>query len=66
MPLGRGFLPWILPIPGTRRLERLDENLGAADVDLSADDLDAIDTAANDITVLGDRCPEAMQQMIDR
>ena len=35
--------PWIVPIPGTRRLERLDENLGAADVDLTADDLAAID-----------------------
>lgn len=57
---------WIVPIPGTRRLERLDENLGALDVDLTADDLAAIDTAAATITVQGDRYPEAMQRMIDR
>jgi aryl-alcohol dehydrogenase-like predicted oxidoreductase len=58
--------PWIVPIPGTRRLERLEENLGAADVQLSADDLAEIDAAAGEITVVGDRYPEAMQQMIDR
>ena len=58
--------PWIVPIPGTRRLERLEENLGAADVQLSADDLVEIDAAADKITVVGDRYPEAMQQMIDR
>ena len=58
--------PWIVPIPGTRRLERLDENLGALEVDLTADDLAAIDTAAAEITVQGDRYPEAMQRMIDR
>ena len=58
--------PWIVPIPGTRRLERLEENLGAADVQLSADDLAEIDAAADKITVVGDGYPEAMQQMIDR
>ena len=58
--------PWIVPIPGTRRLERLEENLGAADLELSADDLAEIDTAAAEITVEGDRYPEAMQRMIDR
>ncbi len=58
--------PWIVPIPGTRRRERLEENLGALQVDLTADDLAAIDTAAAEITVLGDRYPEAMQRMIDR
>jgi aryl-alcohol dehydrogenase-like predicted oxidoreductase len=58
--------PWIVPIPGTRRLERLDENLGALHVDLTTDDLAAIDTAAAEITVQGDRYPEAMQRMIDR
>ena len=52
--------------PGTRRLERLNENLGAADIHLTADDLAAIDTAATEITVLDDRYPEAMQSMIDR
>jgi aryl-alcohol dehydrogenase-like predicted oxidoreductase len=58
--------PWIAPIPGTRRLERLEENLGAAQVELTASDLDAIDTAAAQIRVVGDRYPEAMQRMIDR
>jgi aryl-alcohol dehydrogenase-like predicted oxidoreductase len=58
--------PWIAPIPGTRRLERLEENLGAAQVELTADDLAAIDAAAAGITVQGDRYPDAMQQMIDR
>ena len=58
--------PWIVPIPGTRRLERLEENLGAVDVDLSADDLATIDTAAAAITVQGDHYPEAMQRLIDR
>jgi aryl-alcohol dehydrogenase-like predicted oxidoreductase len=58
--------PWIVPIPGTRRLERLEENLGAADLELSADDLAEIDTAAAEITVEGERYPEAMQRMIDR
>jgi aryl-alcohol dehydrogenase-like predicted oxidoreductase len=58
--------PWIVPIPGTRRLERLDENLGAVQVELTTSDLDAIDTAAAQIPVVGDRYPEAMQRMIDR
>ena len=58
--------PWIVPIPGTRRLERLDENLGAVAVDLTTEDLATIDAAAADITVQGDRYPEAMQRMIDR
>jgi aryl-alcohol dehydrogenase-like predicted oxidoreductase len=58
--------PWIVPIPGTRRLERLDENLGAVQIELTTGDLDAIDTAAAQIRVVGDRYPEAMQRMIDR
>jgi len=58
--------PWIVPIPGTRRLERLEENLGAVDVELSADDLAGIGAAADKITVVGDRYPAAMQQLIDR
>jgi aryl-alcohol dehydrogenase-like predicted oxidoreductase len=58
--------PWIVPIPGTRRLERLDENLGAVQVRLTTGDLDAIDTAAAQIRVVGERYPEAMQRMIDR
>ena len=47
--------PWIVPIPGSRKLERLDENLGSADVRLSADDLSAIAAALANITVVGDR-----------
>ena len=58
--------PWIGPIPGTRRLERLEENLGAADVELTPDDLATINAAADQITVVADRYPEAMQRMIDR
>jgi aryl-alcohol dehydrogenase-like predicted oxidoreductase len=58
--------PWIVPIPGTRRPERLAENLGAAEVSLSSGDLAAIGAAADEITVIGDRYPEAMQRMMDR
>ncbi|HJQ02061.1 MAG TPA: aldo/keto reductase [Jatrophihabitans sp.] len=58
--------PWIVPIPGTRRLPRLEENLGAADLHLTAAELAEIDTAAAEITIQGDRYPEAMQRMIDR
>jgi len=47
--------PWIVPIPGSRKLERLDENLGAAAVKLTASDLQEIDTALSAITVVGDR-----------
>jgi aryl-alcohol dehydrogenase-like predicted oxidoreductase len=58
--------PWIAPIPGTRRLERLEENLAAADVELTAGDLAEIDAATSRVAVAGDRYPEAMQRMIDR
>jgi aryl-alcohol dehydrogenase-like predicted oxidoreductase len=58
--------PWIVPIPGTRRLPRLAENLGATAVELTPADLAAISAAADEITVVGDRYPEAMQRMIDR
>lgn len=47
--------PWIIPIPGSRKLERLDENLGAANVQLTANDLREIDAAMSQITVVGDR-----------
>lgn len=55
--------PWIVPIPGTTKLNRLEENLGAADVELTAHDLEAIDTAAAKIAPKGDRLPEAMMKM---
>jgi aryl-alcohol dehydrogenase-like predicted oxidoreductase len=58
--------PWIVPIPGTRRLERLEENLGATDLDLTAEDLAELDDASASIEVQGERYPEAMQKMIDR
>jgi aryl-alcohol dehydrogenase-like predicted oxidoreductase len=58
--------PWIVPIPGTRRVERLDENLAAATVELTADDLDEIDSAAAQIPVQGARYPEHLQRLIDR
>ena len=58
--------PWIVPIPGTTKLARLEENLGAADVELTADDLREIDAAASRIEVQGARYPEASQRMVDR
>jgi len=47
--------PWIVPIPGSRKLERLDENNGAVNIQLTADDLSAIEKAMSQITVIGDR-----------
>jgi aryl-alcohol dehydrogenase-like predicted oxidoreductase len=58
--------PWIVPIPGTTKLQRLEENIGAADVELTADDLREIDDAASTITVQGARYPESMQRMTGR
>ena len=58
--------PWIVPIPGTTKLHRLEENLGAADVELTADDLREIEAAASQITVQGARYPEHLEQMTGR
>lgn len=58
--------PWIVPIPGTRRLERLDENLAAADLDLSAEDVAELTAASDSVTVQGERYPEALAALIDR
>ena len=58
--------PWIVPIPGTTKLNRLDENIGAASVELTPDDLREIDTAASKITVQGARYPEWLLQMSGR
>jgi aryl-alcohol dehydrogenase-like predicted oxidoreductase len=55
--------PWIVPIPGTRKLHRLEENLGAADVELSADELAEIEDAASKIQVEGGRYAEAAERM---
>ena len=58
--------PWIVPIPGTTKLERLEENIGAAAVELTPDDLREIDSAASKITVQGARYPEKLEQMTGR
>lgn len=58
--------PWIVPIPGTRKLERLHENLGSAGVSLSAADLAAINDAAARIPIEGARYPEELEKTIDR
>ena len=58
--------PWIVPIPGTTKPHRLEENLGAATVELTADDLREIDRAADQLTVHGARYSEATQRLIDR
>jgi aryl-alcohol dehydrogenase-like predicted oxidoreductase len=58
--------PWIVPIPGTTKLYRLEENIAATDVELTADDLDEIDSAASQITPEGARYPESAQRMVDR
>lgn len=58
--------PWIVPIPGTTKLHRLDENIGAVSVELTPDDLRNIDDAASKITVQGARYPEKLEQMTGR
>jgi aryl-alcohol dehydrogenase-like predicted oxidoreductase len=58
--------PWIVPIPGTTKLKRLEENIGAAAVELSVDDLREIDHAASEIKVHGERYPEQFEQMTGR
>jgi aryl-alcohol dehydrogenase-like predicted oxidoreductase len=58
--------PWIVPIPGTTKLHRLDENIGAVSVELTSDDLQDIDDAAAKITVQGARYPEKLEQMTGR
>ena len=54
--------PWIVPIPGTTKLQRLEENLGAAELELSPDDLREIDEAASRITIQGERYPEELER----
>jgi aryl-alcohol dehydrogenase-like predicted oxidoreductase len=58
--------PWIVPIPGTTKLHRLDENLGALSVELTPDDLRDIESAASEITVQGARYPEQLERMTGR
>ncbi len=58
--------PWIVPIPGTTKLHRLEENVGAAEIHLTADDLGNIDAAVSKITVEGARYPAYLQQRVSR
>ena len=58
--------PWIVPIPGTTKLNRLKENIGAASIELTADDLRDIESAASKITVQGARYPEQLEKMTGR
>jgi len=58
--------PWIVPIPGTTKLERLEENVGAVGVELTSHDLREIDSAASKITVQGARYPEELQKLVGR
>jgi aryl-alcohol dehydrogenase-like predicted oxidoreductase len=57
---------WIVPIPGTTKLHRLDENNGSVDIKLTSEDLDKIDKACSTITVQGDRYPEKLEQLTNR
>jgi aryl-alcohol dehydrogenase-like predicted oxidoreductase len=61
-----GQRPWIVPIPGTTKRSRLDENLGAAAIDLTPGDLSEIDSAASSIVIQGARYPEHLQRLVDR
>ena len=58
--------PWIVPIPGTTKVSRLEENIGAVSVKLTSDDLREIDNAVSKITVQGARYPENLQKMVGR
>ncbi|GLH67522.1 aldo/keto reductase [Geothrix edaphica] len=58
--------PWIVPIPGTTKLHRLEENLGGAALDLTAEDLKAIDAAASQVELQGARYPEHLQKLVGR
>jgi aryl-alcohol dehydrogenase-like predicted oxidoreductase len=58
--------PWIVPIPGTTKLHRLEENIGAANVELSPDDLRELEKAASKIAVAGARYPEELQKLVGR
>jgi len=58
--------PWIVPIPGTTKLSRLEENIGAATVERTPDDLREIEGAASKITVHGARYPESIERMTGR
>jgi aryl-alcohol dehydrogenase-like predicted oxidoreductase len=58
--------PWIAPIPGTTKLNRLEENIGSVNIVLTADELEKINTIVNEITLVGERYPEVLEKQIDR
>jgi aryl-alcohol dehydrogenase-like predicted oxidoreductase len=58
--------PWMVPIPGTTKLHRLEENIGAAAIGLTSDDLRQIDSATSKIPVQGARYPENLQKLVNR
>jgi aryl-alcohol dehydrogenase-like predicted oxidoreductase len=58
--------PWIVPIPGTTKLHRLEENIGAVNVQLSADELRELDEAGSNIQIEGDRYPAELEAMTGR
>jgi aryl-alcohol dehydrogenase-like predicted oxidoreductase len=58
--------PWIVPIPGTTKMHRLEENLGGANIDLTATDLAEIDAALSKLSVQGARYPERLQELVGR
>ena len=58
--------PWIAPIPGTTKLHRLEENLGAVDVELTADDFGQIENITSQIEILGARYSEGSQKLVNR
>lgn len=58
--------PWMVPIPATTKLHRLEENIGSTNVVLTADELARIDATVNSITLVGDRYPEVLEKQIDR
>ena len=58
--------PWIVPIPGTTKLHRLEENIGSVDIEFTADELREIDNASSEIKVQGERYPEQLQKLVGR
>ena len=58
--------PWIVPIPGTTKLNRLEENLGAVNVELTTEDLAAIENAAAEITIQGERYPPQLKALVSK
>jgi aryl-alcohol dehydrogenase-like predicted oxidoreductase len=58
--------PWIVPIPGTTKLQRLEENIGAAALELTSADLQEIESAASTIAIQGDRYPEHLNRLVGR